>query len=118
MNDDPMKARARLSEQERIKLFTLLGQWARDGELQAIKVTEWFEHKLSAFGSDARREGMEAACRAMCELCAEGNAAELCDNPADGYVHKHVERDSTGFHWPCAASAIRAQIAEEAEHGG
>lgn len=56
-----MVEKARLTEQERIALFTMLQQWSRNQELQAQKVADWIEVRAACAVQDV----VSVACQIM-----------------------------------------------------
>lgn len=129
MTDDPMKVRARASLLQRIvderqnkitrflhsfysagsdeQILGCYGAALLDGFYNEIKLGEIAEW-MAAFGSDARREGMEAALAKIASIC---QSAKNSDRLSTAEWH--------GFRVACEESdaTIRAQIAEEARNG-
>lgn len=100
---DELKKRVRLTPQERIELFTVMQQWSRNQELQAQKITEWFEARSASFAEKMLRE----VCTMQCGACAEGLpiAPRLKHKP-----HITWHRDEGGLYVRCTADAMRRRF--------
>lgn len=46
--EDKASKLARLTPDERIQLFTIMQQWSRNADVQAQKITDWFEQRVAA----------------------------------------------------------------------
>lgn len=94
----------RLTDKERMELYTLLSQWRRNLEHQAEKVKDLIERERQAAYAEGRRQGLNLLADLMKAL-----EPELTGPP------KNVPKSSWAEQWDRADAAIRALIPGKGE---